>query len=181
MQVFRGVVSSLVMALLFAATSHASSPSEAAPDDALRARIEARLAALPDRDGAEIRVAVGDGQVVLQGRVRLLEQSLRAEQAAWKTPGVLDVDNELRVVFRGMDSDPAIERQVRMILKSDGRFVDTNLELDVSAGVVRLRGPFQEPADVLALKHQIAAIPGVLDVRIDALLMAGRGAEAVRS
>ena len=169
-------VAALVLALLLAGPSRASGPSPAANDAELRLRIEAQLAALPDPEGAEIRVAVREGQVVLQGRVRLLEQSLRAEQAVWKTPGVLDVDNEIRVVSVGAGGDAEVERQVRMIIKGDGRFLDTNLELEVAAGLVRLRGLFQDPTDVLALKHRIASIPGVLNVEIEALLVALQGA-----
>jgi osmotically-inducible protein OsmY len=153
----------------------ASGEPEAPEDVELRARIEAKLAELPDREGAEIRVMVRNGQVLLQGRVRLLEQSLRAEQAAWKTSGVLDLENELRVVSPGVGGDAAIEQRVRMIIKGDERFIDTNLQLEVTAGQVRLRGLFQNPADVLALKHRIASVPGVLGVEIDAVLVAGRG------
>ena len=171
----RGAVSGLLVVVCLAATSHGAEHLEAPEEAELRARIEAQLAALPDRRGAEIRVAVRNGQVILQGRVRLLEQSLRAEQTAWRTSGVLDVDNELRVVSSGVVGDAAIERQVRMIIKGDGRFIDTNLELEVTAGVVRLRGLFQDPADVLALKHRIASIPGVLGVEIDAVLVALQG------
>jgi osmotically-inducible protein OsmY len=153
----------------------ASGGPEAPEDVELRARIEAKLAELPEREGAEIRVMVREGQVLLQGRVRLLEQSLRAEQAAWKTSGVLDLENELRVVSPGVGGDAAIEQRVRMIIKGDERFTDTNLRLDVTAGQVRLRGLFHNPADVLALKHRIASVPGVLGVEIDAVLVAGRG------
>ncbi|MCG8588124.1 MAG: BON domain-containing protein [Proteobacteria bacterium] len=167
-------VSVLVLVFALAAASAASGQTQSPEDDALRARIEAQLAELIDGTGASIRVAVRDGQVVLQGQVRLLEQSLRAEQAAWTTPGVRDVDNELRVVPLAAGTDAAIARQVRMIVKSDGRFLDTQLRIEVLAGVVSIRGAFQDPGDVLALKHRVAAIPGVLDVEIDALLVAGR-------
>jgi osmotically-inducible protein OsmY len=149
--------------------------AEAGEDEALRARLEARLEGLADRDGAEIRVAVRDGRVLLRGRVRLLEQSLRAEQTAWKTVGVEDVENELRVVPVGGAGDAAIERRIRTIIKGDERFVDTSLELEVRTGRVRLRGMFNDPVDVLAMKHRIASIPGVLDVEIDAVLVARRG------
>jgi hypothetical protein len=104
----------------------------------------------------------------------LLEQSLRAEQVAWKTSGVLDVDNELRVAARGVGGDAEIEQRVRMIIKGDERFIDTSLQLEVKAGFVTLRGLFEDPGDVLALKHRIASIPGVLDVKIEAVLVAHR-------
>ena len=167
-----GLVAALVGAFLLVWPSHAAGASEDAADATLRARIEAQLAALPDRDGAEIRIAVREGQVLLLGRVALLEQSLRAEQAVWKTPGVVDVDNELRVLAFDGPKDAEIARRVRTIIKGDARFLDTNLEVEVSEGLVRLRGFFQDPADVLALKHRVASIPGVLDVEIDALLVA---------
>ena len=169
----RGAIAAFVVALLLAGPGHASASSHPDREDAeLRSRIEAKLAALPDREGADVRVAVSDGQVVLRGRVRLLEQSLRTEQAVWKTSGVLDVDNELRVVYAGAGGDAEIEQRVRMVIKGDGRFLDTNLELEVVAGRVRMRGLFQDPSDVLALKHRIASVPGVLNVEIDALLVA---------
>lgn len=174
--VSRRLIAGLLFGLCLAAASHGSEQVEAPEDAELRARIEAQLRELSDGTGAAIRVAVRDGHVILQGQVRLLDQSLRAEQAAWKTPGVRDVDNELRVVPPRLGNDAAIERQVRMIIKGDGRFIDTNLEIEVLAGVVRVRGMFQDPADVLALKHRVASIPGVLDVVIDALLVASRGA-----
>jgi hypothetical protein len=74
---------------------------------------------------------------------------------------------------RGLDlqavegRDAAIEQRVRKIIEADERFVDTNLRLEVTAGQVRLRGLFQDQADVLALKHRIASVPGILDVEID--------------
>ena len=80
----------------------------------------------------------------------------------------------------GPAGDAEIARRVRMIIKGDRRFLDTNLELEVTAGLVRLRGLFQDPADVLALKHRIASIPGVLDIEIDSLLVALRVAPLLR-
>ena len=172
---FRTTVVGALFVSCLAIPGFASGEPEAPEDAELRARIEARLAELPEREGAEIRVMVRNGQVLLQGRVRLLEHSLRAEQAAWKTAGVLDLENELRVVSPGVGGDAAIEQRVRMIIKGDERFIDTNLQLEVTAGQVRLRGLFQNPADALALKHRIASVPGVLGVEIDAVLVAGRG------
>jgi len=170
----RLAVPTLLFIACLASPSQGVEKTEAPEDAGLRTRIEARLADLPDREGAEIRVAVREGQVVLQGTVRLLEQSLRAEQATWRTLGVLDVDNELRVLPQAPGGDAAIERQVRLIIKGGGDFIDTNLAVEVTAGVVRLRGLFQDPGDVLALKHRVASIPGVLGVEIDALMMAHR-------
>jgi osmotically-inducible protein OsmY len=165
------------LVLVIAATSRAEEPPG---DDELRMRIEARLVELQGSADADIDVAVRDGQVLLRGRVHLLEESLRAEQTAWTTPGVLDVENEIRVVPRVSPMDAEIERQVREVIKSDARFADTNLRLEVTAGFVRFRGLFQDPADVLAFKHRVAAIPGVLAVEIEAVLVARRDGTAPR-
>lgn len=170
----RLVIPTFLFTACLASSSQGAEKNGSSEDAEIRARIEARLADLPDREGAEIRVAVREGAVLLQGKVRLLEQSLRAEQTTWKTPGVLDVDNELRVLALAPGGDDAIERQVRLIIKAGGAFLDTSLAVEVAAGVVRLRGVFQDPGDVLALKHRIASIPGVLEVEIDALMVASR-------
>jgi osmotically-inducible protein OsmY len=169
------VLLAVALCLSCLALSGLASGAPEAPEDAeLRARIEAKLAELPGHEGAEVRVVVREGQVLLQGRVRLLEQSLRAEQVTWKTSGVIDVDNELRVSARGVSSDAEIEQRIRMVIKGDERFIDTSLQLEVKAGFVTLRGLFEDPGDVLALKHRIASISGVLDVEIEAVLVAHR-------
>jgi osmotically-inducible protein OsmY len=78
------------------------------------------------------------------------------------------------VTARGSGGDESIERIVRIYVQASTRFVVENLELEVCNGQVRLSGSFENPSDVLALKHDIAAIDGVLDVEIEALLLAGR-------
>ena len=165
----------LLLALGIAAPAAGQGAVETEEDLDLRARIQLELSTF-DREGADIGVAVRAGSVVLHGRVRLLEQSLRAEQAVWKTDGVTDVENELRVAPFAAAADDAIELRIRTIIEGGDRFLDNDLELDVVAGVVRLRGLFRDPSDVLALKHRIAAIPGVLDIEIDAVLVADRPA-----
>lgn len=175
----RCTVPALAAALWMAAPACAEEP--AVGDGDLQTRIERRISALPNQEGATVRVFVRDGEVLLQGSVRLLEQSLRIEQDVWKTPGVRDVDNELRVAPLPLGGDAEIERQIRLVLKGDSRFLDASLELQVEAGLVRLRGRFRDPSDVLAVKHRIAAIPGVLDIQIDALLVARSGAAPPRA
>lgn len=69
-------------------------------------------------------------------------------------------------------ADAVIEREVRLLIKGDGRFLDTSLALEVEAGVVRVRGLFEDPADVSSLERRIASLPGVRAVEIDARLVA---------
>lgn len=165
----------LVALLLLLGTTAASVATMPPADADLREVLSSKLEALPWNEGNVLRTAVRGGQVLLQGEVRLLEHSLRAEQLVWQTPGVVDVDNEIRVVPVGAQGDRGIEREVRLIIKGEPRFLDTNLAVGVLDGVVSLRGLFQDPADVLALKHRVASVPGVLHVVIDAHIVASRG------
>lgn len=143
-----------------------------AADTEVRETLEAGLQELAL---TEVRVAVSGGEVLLQGRVRLLDHSLRAEQLAWKTEGVVDVENEIRVVALTSGGDDAIEQRIRTLVKGDERFTHSEIRVEVTGGVVRLSGLFRDPSDVLALKHRVAEVPGVLDLVIDAVLIAGRG------
>ena len=48
-------------------------------------------------------------------QIRLDEQKLVSDRVAWMTPGLDEVDNEIRVVPRLPLSDTAIERKIREI------------------------------------------------------------------
>lgn len=144
--------------------------AEAGASD-LRTQIETELSRL-SIPGAEVRVAVSEGDVLLHGTVRLLEHALRAEQRVWKTEGVRDVDNELRVVPVVARSDSEIEREIRSLLASDPRFLGVLIEIASKSGDVALRGRIPHPSDVLTLKHRVAAIEGVVSIEIDAFLVA---------
>jgi len=145
-----------------------------AGDAALQARVEQSIRALA-APGAAIRVAAAGGDVLLFGTVLLLEHALRAEQAAWRTEGVRDVDNEIRVIPRLRGTDAAIEREIRGVLSSDARFGGSQVQIEVAAGEVVLRGLIPDPAAVLALRHRVAAIEGVVSIEIEPLLVAQIG------
>ncbi len=151
-------------------TTAVAIPAGAESGDALASRIQAELATRPELVDTGIRVVVRDGRVVLQGWVPRLQQREAAEQSL-STLGVSDVGNELQVVSFGCPGDVVIKDRVRALLKLDGRFVDTSLQLSVSGGIVELRGLFEDPEDIPALKQRIAAIPGVLYIRIEPLLV----------
>lgn len=150
-------------------------PTRAEDSDAeLRARLEQVLGRI-SAPGGDIRVAVSGGDVLLYGTVRLLEHALRAEQAVWKTEGVHDVDNELRIAPLARGSDAAIEREIRAILASEARFLGVQMQIEVDSGDVVLRGRIPHPSDVLALKHRVARIEGVISIEIEPLLIAAQG------
>ncbi len=118
---------------------------------------------------AETRVTVDvvEGAVLLRGSVRLYQQKLSYEQAAWQAPAVREVENEIAVVPWYPVSDAEIERQITALAKRD-RFQGIEWHVQVRDGVVSIGATFHEPADVFALKHLVAAIEGVRELSIQA-------------
>lgn len=162
-----------VLVLLHAAGAGAQVESPAGPERAsLAERVSARLAERDPEVASRVEVSASEGVVLLRGVVRLLEHALQAERIAWTTAGVSDVENELRVVPVVPASDADLARRVREILKTDPRFATSSVRVTVEAGFVRLKGLFEDPAGVVALKHRVASLDGVLHVEIEALLVA---------
>jgi osmotically-inducible protein OsmY len=76
--------------------------SEAIEDDALEEQIYDRFSQYPDLGDDQVTVTVRHGVAELSGRVETQEISVRAEQIAAATPGVVAVRNAL--VLIGVDS-----------------------------------------------------------------------------
>ena len=155
-----------------------TTPVLARGDYFIQKEIEARFSAHEKLRGAGIKVHVEAQLVVLTGRVRLYEQKLIGGRIAWTTPGVVEVDNEIRVLPKLPVSDAAIERKIRDIVKSDDRYQDAKLEVRVNQGEVKLTGSFLGFSDPTILKHKVAAIEGVVDIEISAAFFAWPGAKA---
>jgi hypothetical protein len=117
-------------------------------------------------DTQKVKVAVEDGNVVLFGTVALYIQKMRYEQIAWKTGGVVAVDNEIRVVPKLPQTDLSIERKIMDIMHTHSRYHGTGFKIKVEAGEVSIGGTFEHPRDVLFLKHRVAEIEGVVDVNL---------------
>lgn len=141
-------------------------------DELIQYDVEARIAESRMLRGARIEVRVKRWLVVLTGEVRLYEQSLIAERIAWTTPGVFEVDNEIRVVPKFVLSDAAIERKIREIVKADERYRKAALVVRVSNGVVFIKGSFLGFTDSSILKHKIAEIEGVVAIEMNVAFIA---------
>ncbi len=141
-------------------------------DESIQRDIEAQLAESKKLGGTSIVVHVRDGLVVLAGNVQIYEQKLVGERIAWTTPGVFEVDNEIRVVPRVPLSDRAIERKIREMIKGNERFRASGIVVQVSEGRVLLRGSFVDFSDPSRLKHKVAEIEGVLSIDMDAVFLA---------
>jgi hypothetical protein len=130
--------------------------------ESIKTEIKNKTANTAKLKGTEVNVAVQDGNVILYGTVVLYIQKMLYEQIAWKTAGVVEVDNEIRVVPQLPQTDPAIKRKIIELIQSRPRFHGAGLEVVVKEGAVIIRGAFEHPRDVLFLKHLVAEIEGVV-------------------
>ena len=137
-------------------------------DKTIQQRIEDAAAETPKLRGTKVGVAVEDSYVVLHGQVRLYSQKMTYERIAWQTMGVVEVDNEIRVVPVAPVADAAIERKIREIVKTYPRFHGAEVKIKVEKGTVFLRATLEHPRDVFFLKHRVAEIEGVITIEIEA-------------
>ena len=147
-------------------------PAFARSDDVIKREIVALIAGSDELRGTRIEVRVEQRLVVLTGEVRLYEQKLVSDRMAWTTPGVFEVDNEIRVVPMSPLSDAAIEQKVKEIVKADEQLRAAEVTINVTNGEVFLRGSFLGFRDPLRLKHKVAEIEGVIDIKISAAFFA---------
>jgi osmotically-inducible protein OsmY len=134
----------------------------------IKVEVESRISASEQLGDTSIEVHVEGRLVVLTGRVRLYEQKLVGERLAWTTPGVFEVDNELRVVPGTPLSDTAIARKIRDIVYKHEQFRVADVVVNVKEGRVRLQGSFLGYSDPTELKHRIAQIEGVVEIYVGA-------------
>jgi osmotically-inducible protein OsmY len=136
-------------------------------DESIKLAIEEEIVNSPELGGVQVRVLVEDGNVVLIGVVRLYIQKMQIEKIAWKTEGVVEVDNEAHVVPQARFSDVAIRRKILEIIRDHDRFRAAQIKVEVKEGSVSLDGTFDNPRDVIFLKHRVAEIEGVISVQIE--------------
>jgi osmotically-inducible protein OsmY len=168
----RNLAASTAALLLLCVASPAFGADKNVADTELADRIKQSFAGIEDLPADSVKVAVRSGTVLITGRVPLLEHSLRVEQNTWRVKGVVDIENELRVAPRLAVSDAEITRRISSLVESDPRFLAAKTKTQVQDGEVTLSGYFLDPRDILDLKHQIAALDGVLSILIDADLLA---------
>lgn len=65
--------------------------------DDIRKRITDHFVRLAKLDGGRIRVQLRDSRIVLEGMVHSVIEASEAEDLAWNIPGVVEVENRLKV------------------------------------------------------------------------------------
>ena len=137
-------------------------------DKIIKQLIEGKAADTFRLRGAKVGLLVEDGYVVLYGTVGLYIQKMLYEQIAWKTNGVVEVDNEIRVLPGMPQTDSAIERKIMELVLNHHRFQGVDINATVKEGTVNIRATLEHPQDVSFLKHRISEIEGVIDIYIQA-------------
>src|SRR5919197_1929513 len=117
-------------------------------------------------EGTTVHVAVRGGQVILSGTVYLYSQKMLYEHIVGRTPGVVEINNDIRVVPRLPVEDAEIAGHIRTLIKAHQRFQNAEITVDVTQGAVSLSGTFHDPSDFLFLKHQVEEIEGVIRLEI---------------
>ena len=156
------VLIALVIGMAVTHTAYAMS------DKVIKQRIENETEGTLRLRETRVVVDVMNGFVLLRGTVRLYIQKMLYEQIAWKTMGVVEVDNEIQVTPAVQTSDDVIKRHIMELLYANDRFSDVNATVKVETGTVSIHATFADPQDVQDLKHKIAEIQGVVEIKIQA-------------
>ena len=157
----------VVLILIVSVTTHAHATPDMS-DKIIKRQIEGKAADTFRLRGAKVDLLVEDGYVVLYGTVGLYIQKMLYEQIAWKTDGVVEVDNKIRVLPGMPQTDTAIERKIMELVLSHRRFQGVDVNITVKEGTVNIRATLEHPLDVSFLKHRISEIEGVIDIYIQA-------------
>ena len=101
----------LVVLIIIASNMTPVHAAPAVSDKTIKQTIEDKAADNFRLRATKVDLAVEDGYVVLYGTVDLYIQKMLYEQITWKTKGVVEVDNEIRVVPGLKQTDTAIKRK----------------------------------------------------------------------
>jgi osmotically-inducible protein OsmY len=135
-------------------------------DDLIKQEIENEAADTLHLRGTRVDLVVEDGYVDLFGEVGLYIQKMFYEKIAWKNKGVIEVENEIRVVPRLRQTDAAVERRITEIIKTHNRLKGAKVAVTVEKGDVYIRINLDHPSDILFLKQRVAEIEGVIPIDI---------------
>ena len=163
----RNMMLLVVSIIIVSGITHAHA-ALAMSDKVIKQRIEDQAADTLSLKKTKVELAVEEGYVVLYGTVGLYIQKMLYKQIAWKTEGVVEVDNEIRVVPRLPKTDAAIERKIMELAQTHRRFQGVNVIVTVVKGAVQIRTTLDHPQDVLFLKRRVAEIDEVTDINIQA-------------
>jgi len=115
-------------------------------------------------DHTRISVETIDGVVFLRGTVSSRVEKQEAENDARWVAGVIDVVNHLMVKPEMKIADAEIARDVRAALLKNTRLDLTEMNVDVTDGVVTLTGEVPNFLQKRIAEYVAFSVPGVVDV-----------------
>jgi osmotically-inducible protein OsmY len=112
----------------------------------------------------QVGVSANRGIVTLTGTVTAYDDKTEVEDMAWRTRGVVDVVNEVKVISPITRSDKEMEAEVRNDILRNVRLTPTQIEVSVEGGVVTLSGTVDSYIKRNLAEGAVLWTPGVADV-----------------
>lgn len=137
--------------------------SSTVPDSAIESAVKERLANDGRLKSKGIEVKVNNGTVTLSGTVETITEKALADHLVESTYGVKAVVNNL-LVRPPISKDDEIRKAVEEALRTTPALEKQDVQVEVSQGVVTLRGSVDTLAQSLAAEHAAKKIRGVVDV-----------------
>ena len=135
----------------------------AVADDALKAKVEARLEKAKVMQQGDVRVTADNGTVVLEGAVTTLAARREAERQAKKEAKA--VENRLRVVPEERTDNEIVKDVRQAVLRYAFYTVFDSVEVGVDDGVVVLAGSVYRPNRKEDIESLVAEVRGVREIR----------------
>ncbi len=126
--------------------------------------LQERLRREPLLAGANVKVEVDQGVVVLRGAVQSELERDTAQQVAQSAVGAEHVRNDLQALNPERGGGDVLARRVQFELYSTGAFDLSRMQVHSQAGRVRLEGSVRSEAERLLAVRLAEGVPGVREV-----------------
>ena len=143
-------------------------PSEAKSDMELKKAVEGALLRDPATDSYEVTVTAAGGAVTLTGSVDSWQEKDLCTQVAKQVPGVMEIQNNLLVVYNENRPDLEVKTDIEGRLANDILVDDNLVEVSVEDGNVTLSGTVGSLAEKSRARRD-AWVLGTKSVNADAL------------
>ena len=137
--------------------------SSTVPDPLIESAVKERLANDGRLKSKGVEVKAKNGMVTLSGTVETITEKALAEHLVESTYGVKGVVNNL-MVRPPVSKDDEIRKAVEEALRTTPALEKQDVQVDVSQGVVTLKGSVDTLAQSLAAESAAKKIRGVVDV-----------------
>lgn len=116
---------------------------------------------------SDINVTVDNGTAVLTGVVPSYRAKVAAAEDAWTVPGVIKVNNQLRVQYPTTVTVPAdseIAANIKTVIMLEPNIDSSKINVSVAGGVVTLGGTVDNYWKKIQAEEDAYGITGVIDV-----------------